>query len=790
MAKERPEDMLINDPQVLQRMMASNPYMQYMNGDLRKAYEKEDMWKDKEFLQKQQIKKITSFSELPTHLNKVIKKSSTISKALSPNLRKALIARGLSEISIKDIEKSIKTNMPQESLLILNKFVENAIIKGWRPDLQKRVWFNPHTNQYEGEPGTPQEDLSNPQEIYDERDISGYTAPSPASAPKSQYEKNRAHYARGGKTTSSLEDQENAAIQKKLEHFKFLLQNTRGETRKRVLEQLRQYRESLRTPNEGKSGYDRIKGKLGNLTSNQWAAIIWATIGALSGGTLATVLFLGYLGYYINQHIRNKTMSPQQGMDAARSIGNSYRQAAQANGGQGPIITPDIVEKLRTSMDEAVTKNKEEYDAKLKAVFEEVAKMKANGTQDPVNAAMADAIKKHPDNISAMMKMFSDMMGADNEQVLKYSEWSKKLEEDAQVARNKAFMEDLSRKTGIDFSNIVPPTDEELARREEAQRQPAQDMYNAEREARLDPHDPANPKVGEWKPNSQLEAIARVMNIDPSSLRQPLNSHEIWLATKELAEKMREGFNQLEPAHIDLEDEEQRADAQHRKVRLENAESMLTSLLQKLGLPPLERFLKITKPEEVEQYVGVLEGSLTKLRGLQDPEAGPEEKDIRRITLNDINNDPAKVAGLLTNENNINRFVAHAAELNYNQLTRKREADYLNAKSRGEDMAIWERSNHLIPDIKTIRSLYEKEIKDPRQQLGKIVELARLHPNFKVEAIKTPAAAPRGKKAQRALVNAYLQGHVCQNNSIQRWMMLLLLQKLEKLIRKKMQINL
>jgi len=723
MAKERPEDMLINDPQVLQRMMASNPYMQYMNGDLRKAYEKEDMWKDKEFLQKQQIKKITSFSELPTHLNKVIKKSSTISKALSPNLRKALIARGLSEISIKDIEKSIKTNMPQESLLILNKFVENAIIKGWRPDLQKRVWFNPHTNQYEGEPGTPQEDLSNPQEIYDERDISGYTAPSPASAPKSQYEKNRAHYARGGKTTSSLEDQENAAIQKKLEHFKFLLQNTRGETRKRVLEQLRQYRESLRTPNEGKSGYDRIKGKLGNLTSNQWAAIMWASIGVMAGGSLTSVLLLGYFGYYLNQHIRNKTMTPQEGMATAKSIGNSYKKAAQANGGQGPVITPPFVEQMVADLEKNSAPGLKEEDIQrvvdesFKTAWDAAIKRKAQGTQTPKEKAFEKAAEENPDNVPNFMKHFESM----SDPIIEgHDEWDKILAHLASISedpRNAAFINEFSRLTGIDFSQVAPPTPEE----EEAR------------------------KMGQ------------------TQTPKPVQERDVFQRMQDLIQELKTQVKVSESSNLDINNEEQMADVNQRKKRLLMHGKALNAALKKAGLSrfvPQKDFLKTaTDPAALEEYLKVLEGSLTKLRGLQDPEAGPEEKDIRRITLNDINNDPAKVAGLLTNENNINRFVAHAAELNYNQLTRKREADYLNAKSRGEDMAIWERSNHRIPDIKTIRSLYEKEIKDPRQQLGKIVELARLHPNFKVEAIKTPAAAPRGKKAQRALVNAYLQGH-------------------------------
>ena len=474
MAKERPEDMFINDPQMMQKIMASNPYISYMTGDLRKAYEKEDMWKDKEFLQKAQEKKISSFSELPAHLNKVIKKSSTISKAISPNLRKALVSRGLSEANIKDIEKSIKTNMPQESLLILNKFVDTATSRGWDPDIQKAPYnFHDARRKLAGgiarklNPKKAQADEAKRQkEIYDRMaakyprgkapeaedtrkkyypggekfdpntggvaDAEGKLFNDPRedfidprdatkSPAQSQHDKNRAHYARAKvKGTSSAEAERAGSLEEKIAHFMNIANNaTTGEGRKRALAMAETYKKELdsggASSNEGKSGYDRIKDKTKNLSSNQWAAVIWASAGLLSGGSLVSILMMGYIGYWINQWLTNKHMTPSQASATAKAVGSAYREASQ--GGTVPV-SRGAAQMMGEAIDSQVSTGKPITMDMIKQAIADALKEQQQATQtgeptenisqEDINAA--EDIKNNPNmSVEDLLKSYSDM---------------------------------------------------------------------------------------------------------------------------------------------------------------------------------------------------------------------------------------------------------------------------------------------------------------------------------------------------------------------------------------------
>lgn len=179
---ERPEDMFINDPAQAEAMKRSSPYVamfeDYMKkgdgvykdiptvgqvpemsgvGQLGGVPEVPTMFKRMEKSREvkhweQKLKKEAMQDELSrmdqsqllnmlTNIEKAIdnkstkrvnmKKQKAMIKSFSPDLRKALLHKGMSVQDVEHIEKEFKTNLPPEAIDIMNSYVDTAVRKGW-----------------------------------------------------------------------------------------------------------------------------------------------------------------------------------------------------------------------------------------------------------------------------------------------------------------------------------------------------------------------------------------------------------------------------------------------------------------------------------------------------------------------------------------------------------------------------------------------------------------------------------------------------------------------------------
>jgi hypothetical protein len=179
---QRPEDMFINDPAQAEAMKLSSPYVAMFDDYMKKG---EDFYKDipqvgqvpemsgmgqvggvpevpnmfKRMEKSREVKhweqkmrKQALYNELgqmtPSQLEGMInriekamenkatkrepmKKQKAMIKSFSPDLRKALLRKGMSVNEVSHIEKEFKTNLPPEAIAIMNSYVDTAVRKGW-----------------------------------------------------------------------------------------------------------------------------------------------------------------------------------------------------------------------------------------------------------------------------------------------------------------------------------------------------------------------------------------------------------------------------------------------------------------------------------------------------------------------------------------------------------------------------------------------------------------------------------------------------------------------------------
>jgi hypothetical protein len=155
--KERPEDLLINDPAAVEAMKMSSPHVamfdDYMKkGKVSKSQERYtnepfikriDMSQYEEPLAARNLgKQIRNESirnmdanqlvDMLDRIEKSIDRPKLLNKGFSPDLKKALQTKGLSKSDISKMEVEFKTNLPPEAINSLNSFVGNAVQKGWK----------------------------------------------------------------------------------------------------------------------------------------------------------------------------------------------------------------------------------------------------------------------------------------------------------------------------------------------------------------------------------------------------------------------------------------------------------------------------------------------------------------------------------------------------------------------------------------------------------------------------------------------------------------------------------
>ena len=180
---ERPEDMFINDPVQAEAMKLNSPYVAMFDDYMKKGEgfykdipqmggvpevpgvgeaggvggvpEVPNMFKRMEKSREvkhweQKIRKQGLYNELsqmtPSQLDgmisrieKAIENKSTkrvvmkkqVIKSFSPNLRKALLYKGMSVNEVRQVEKEFRTNLPPEAINIMNSYVDTAVRKGW-----------------------------------------------------------------------------------------------------------------------------------------------------------------------------------------------------------------------------------------------------------------------------------------------------------------------------------------------------------------------------------------------------------------------------------------------------------------------------------------------------------------------------------------------------------------------------------------------------------------------------------------------------------------------------------
>ena len=179
---ERPEDMFINDPAQAEAMKLSSPYVAMFDDYMKKGEgfykdipqmggvpevselggvggvpEVPNMFKRMEKSREtkhweQKIRKQGLYNELsqmtPSQLGGMIdriekaienksikrepmKKQKAMIKSFSPDLRKALLHKGMSVEDVKHVEKEFRTNLPPEAINIMNSYVDTAVRKGW-----------------------------------------------------------------------------------------------------------------------------------------------------------------------------------------------------------------------------------------------------------------------------------------------------------------------------------------------------------------------------------------------------------------------------------------------------------------------------------------------------------------------------------------------------------------------------------------------------------------------------------------------------------------------------------
>ena len=179
---ERPEDMFINDPAQAEAMKLSSPYVAMFDDYMKKGEgfykdipqvgqvpevpglggvggvpEIPNMFKRMEKSREvkhweQKIRKQGLYNEL-SHMNAsqldgminriekaienkstkrvTMKKQKAMIKSFSPDLRKALLRKGMSIDDVRHVENEFKTNLPPEAINIMNSYVDTAVRKGW-----------------------------------------------------------------------------------------------------------------------------------------------------------------------------------------------------------------------------------------------------------------------------------------------------------------------------------------------------------------------------------------------------------------------------------------------------------------------------------------------------------------------------------------------------------------------------------------------------------------------------------------------------------------------------------
>lgn len=179
---ERPEDMFIDDPAQVEAIKRSSPYVAMFDDYMKKGNEVykdiptvgqipempgvgqlggvpevptmfKRMEKSREVKHwEQKLKKEAMQDKLSrmdqsqllnmlTNIEKAIdnkstkrvnmKKQKAMIKSFSPDLRKALLHKGMSVQDVQHIEKEFKTNLPPEAIDIMNSYVDTAVRKGW-----------------------------------------------------------------------------------------------------------------------------------------------------------------------------------------------------------------------------------------------------------------------------------------------------------------------------------------------------------------------------------------------------------------------------------------------------------------------------------------------------------------------------------------------------------------------------------------------------------------------------------------------------------------------------------